>query len=474
MLFDDEEINGITGDSKVIRCLYMHFKLEKEYRRTRILNRFWWFFLQALKQCFSQIDSLEMGDVRKSYMNWIRWNMVEIITKLENFLTIPELDENYDAFVCMIQKIRNFEKNYFQLSEAEKGAINEYFHTINLIKERERTFNKNINIRVFQKAGNLLIHHLSYLVNRCYINRFDRPSYSMEQLKDDVEYLVNALKPTDTQLASEIENKLKCFQNFATLDESDSYGQEESMQKALELVEIQTKQPVLEKILEQIKKIRKQAGKKLGKILIKYVMLPIKNNPKTFAFTIIASLVIAALLGGPLGVVVGTLLVSEAVIIGNAIVLTFICGLLVYELEKVKKRQRDNKNHNNNNDANIAHNINSENVDNEDGDNDINFDIFVKNINENIQNFQQNFESELLINEEDESENADNIPENYNKALDEAKEIVEKEIRKVKIQKWSCQKQMLKIQRENNILNEAKNITQNRMKPTKSLLTAEK
>uniref|UniRef100_A0A914Q7Z5 Uncharacterized protein n=1 Tax=Panagrolaimus davidi TaxID=227884 RepID=A0A914Q7Z5_9BILA len=486
---DSGEINGIAGDTKVVRYLYTHYKLEEEYNNTKILNRFWWYFLEALKQCFSQIDSLEMGDVRKSYMNWIRWNMVEIIMKLQMFLTIRDLRENYGTFLNMIQKIKNFEENYFQLSRAEKSVKNEYSHTINIMKEKEKElYFIQHNLRVVQKAGMLLMNYLSYLTNRYCVNSID--DESMEQLENDVNYLITALRQRDDKLASDIRTTFQNFQNFVTLDEAASIAQEELMQKAMELIDIKANQTALQNVLEQIKKIKTEAGKQMGKA-IKY----------TDAFTLGIAIISGGVFTGLVfaldvflieSIALGTVVYSSMLITSSAGVYFSVANLaltggriLPFQLEaqeNIKKLleqtkpydlifQDDKKNDdngNNNNNDNYDDDNDDDDNDSENSNNGDNAESGDDGSTDDVESWDTSDDgSKEEVGEEDNENQMPLTVENLMIALNKVGDAVEKELNKTDQQNIITQQEMVEIQRDQNQINEALNLSRKYLQPKK-------
>uniref|UniRef100_A0A914P8F3 Uncharacterized protein n=1 Tax=Panagrolaimus davidi TaxID=227884 RepID=A0A914P8F3_9BILA len=322
----EEDIEGIAGDKKFVNCIYMNSELEKDYDTTKVLNeknrRFCWFYLMALDFCLTQVDNNSSGDIRQTYFDWIRWNQAYIVEKLEKYLAIPDLVENYDAIRKMIQRIERFAETHLQLNAHEKGVSNQFAHAYNL------SLKKN-DIRVLQQAGKLLINYLTGLTKRYYINTVDRADYSVDQLKSEANHLITELESKDKRLALDIKETLHYFLEFSELDEAAAFAQEEILQKSLELADIQARENIFQNLLRQIKKIKKEAGKKMGKLVkwttyvrrdawndLKrigkaFISMPLhpidtmnafktfaKENPWKFAFIVIGSLAVGIAFGG--------------------------------------------------------------------------------------------------------------------------------------------------------------------------------
>uniref|UniRef100_A0A914PPV6 Uncharacterized protein n=1 Tax=Panagrolaimus davidi TaxID=227884 RepID=A0A914PPV6_9BILA len=274
-----DEIKGIAGDRKFMDHYYLYLKLKKEYEEdspedlaheAKRKSCFEHYFA-ALNECFSKIDKLCNGDIRKNYLNWIRWNEINIIVELAYFKDDPLLMEKIDDIHEMGEKIVALKEANFQLTETEKGVSNEYAHAFDQIQRKEDSFEKP-NLKVVQQAARLLINYINLLTRRCYVSKTDREDYDHERLKSEAEYLITALKRfNEGSLAEGVETSIKNFLEFCELDNAAIIGQEKLMEGAVALAHKRATEKFLETVIREIKEriteIKEGAQRKMCKLV---------------------------------------------------------------------------------------------------------------------------------------------------------------------------------------------------------------
>uniref|UniRef100_A0A914PED3 Uncharacterized protein n=1 Tax=Panagrolaimus davidi TaxID=227884 RepID=A0A914PED3_9BILA len=277
-----DEIKGIAGDRTFMDHYYLYLKLKKECEDSaddgaeddKRKNCFEHYFA-ALNQCFLQIDKLCIGDIRRNYLDWIRWNEINIIVELAYFKDV--LIEKSESIEEITAKIVDLMESNFQLTETEKGVSHEYAHAFDRIQRKEGSFEK-INLKVLQQAGRLLINYISHLTQRCYVSKTDRKNYDHERLKSEAEYLATTLRRfNEIELAESIETSINNFLEFCELDADAIIGQERMMEKATELAHKRATETFLETVIreikERIKEIKEGTLKKMSELVIASVVL---------------------------------------------------------------------------------------------------------------------------------------------------------------------------------------------------------
>uniref|UniRef100_A0A914Z5L0 Uncharacterized protein n=1 Tax=Panagrolaimus superbus TaxID=310955 RepID=A0A914Z5L0_9BILA len=248
---------------------YLYLKIKEECENDAIKRKICFEnFSAALNQCFFQINKLCHGDIRKNYLNWIRWNKVNIIVELAYFKD-AEIDKN-EEIQEIVEKIVALMESNFQLTETEKGVSNEYTHAFDQIQRKEDNFEK-INFKLLQHAGRLIINYINHLTQRCYVSddgKTDRENYDHVRLKSEADYLSTSLRwRNEIQLAKGVEISINNFIEFCELDNAAMIGQERMMKKAIKLAHKRATETFLEtvirKIKERIKEIKEGTEKKM-------------------------------------------------------------------------------------------------------------------------------------------------------------------------------------------------------------------
>jgi hypothetical protein len=294
--------------------------------------------LNAINICLTQIDSLPEGDIKRNYLNYLRWNNLIISTQLDDFAEIAHLQNLLTSEIETCQeKIKTTIKSYFELNNEEKGLCNQYVHALSLAKDLKKRPG-TLYTKALQHTGRLLINYLNFLQIRGYNQKLDRMDTTFEQLKNEVEFVKTELRGLDDALASDIKDSIKLYEDFRDLDDCNAAQQDQLMEHALKLAHGRATENRLETVLrfisETMNMIKQMAAKKIEEAwevstaIFNPILHPIestknviyafknmrktltevvkwaKENPWKSAFIVLGGILIGACgVGGPLALV---------------------------------------------------------------------------------------------------------------------------------------------------------------------------
>lgn len=259
--------SGIGDDRNFIDAYYIYTKLKMEldnpsndFRNDSIEEiecNCCKSFLNAIIQCLDKINSLPEGDIKRNYLDYLRWNNLIILTQLYSFSEIAHLHS-------LLPEIKNCEENiettiesYFRLNSEERGVSNQYVHALNVAKDlkirpvgAEKDL-KNLT-RALQHTGRLLINYVNYLLIRGYSQKLDRTDITYVELKNEAVFVITELQNLDDNLALDITRTLELYEQFRTLDECNAEQQDRIMAHALKLAHARATETRLQTLIREI------------------------------------------------------------------------------------------------------------------------------------------------------------------------------------------------------------------------------
>jgi hypothetical protein len=169
--------------------------------------------------------------------------------------------ENVHRSISILKDdIKLIVEKYFRLSEAEKSISNEYEQAYKFASRRN-------DARLFQQAGRLSKNYINLLKNKYYIDKLDKESVTLAQLYSEADFLVSKLSNIDKQLAEDIKNIIKLYDELIKSDSDSRTAQDCIIADALKLAHAHASKTRLETIKYEIKQAIDQIKEVLEKKL---------------------------------------------------------------------------------------------------------------------------------------------------------------------------------------------------------------